>query len=652
MEKKIYYKAANFPIQMQLKKLFKVFLLISCVLIFPFQLVQATNQAPTGAPTPALYPQEPIVPQYQPTQGVIDSNGNEILYWVQLADIHVNLGYEDILQKFDEVCDAINSTIKPAFVISTGDNVDGVGNGWFGAYVQDEAEYIHYNETLAKYGFDSSFWLAAPGNHDTYGTGLNQSLWETYIRNETQYAVDYATDFGVYRFILVDSTQDYGLNSILGLFGEAKTEKLDHLEALVNYENEANPNGIDEIIFAAHHPSNNIISQRSSSGLTFKELLVDSNAQIYLVGHLHEEDLFQNHGSFTEIHGPSLKNNYRYKICAYDHGLFSFSDETIGEWPAVVVTNPTDARFYNTNMDLEIMKDQSEIRTLIFDENPITSAYVSINGEIIGNLTQSDGNLWVASWNPANYLEGDGRHHLKVYVESESGSTVRELEFSLTDFTPSELDSFFVWYFFTLPIFRIWIGVLVLLILFALLKIFIPKWYFATNAEKFENRTPASFDQPDSSFFEKHFVKRWFQAASLTRKEIALLIIPWAYYLVGPVIIGVLGPPGVIGTAWIYGTFIEGVHVLEFMPVIIFLLYMAFYQGFENYVVRAKDNKMGAGARISLLPYFFYVGYFIVVCASYFGLISVFITPTVYLMIGIPLYMIYKIERNQKRLRS
>ena len=36
---------------------------------------------------------------------------------------------------------------------------------------------------------------------------------------------------------------------------------------------------------------------------------------------------------------------YRYRLMAFDHDIFSFTDKRFDHWPLVLVTNPKDSRF-------------------------------------------------------------------------------------------------------------------------------------------------------------------------------------------------------------------------------------------------------------------------------------------------------------------
>ena len=276
------------------------------------------------------------------------------------------------------------------------------------------------------------------GNHDRYDTEENLSLFLTYMRNQTQYAVDFNPGFGIYRFIMLDDNPQYGLKNPFDYFGEMQADKLNNFEGLINYPN---PQGLNATIVFAHHPTNQISSEQTQDGKSYMDLLTASNAQYLLNGHIHYPNLFVNHGNFTEAECPSLKDRFMYRIAAFDNNIMSFSDGGLDEYPQIVVTNPTDARFYNQNMPLMNMATQSEIHALLFDNSTITEAYATIDGKVIGNLTNQGNNLWTIPYSPGNYMTGV--HHLAIVCSSANGNSEQQLDFELSGFTPTPIATYF-----------------------------------------------------------------------------------------------------------------------------------------------------------------------------------------------------------------
>ena len=251
-------------------------------------------------------PSSSVIPVQNLTQGVINTNQTHLFYFVQVSDIHINMyAVPERLVKFDDLCAQINSTIKPAFVISSGDNVDANETSVFDFYNQNPAEYQFFNNTLAKYGFNSTFWYPLIGNHEMYNLAQNYSLYTEYIRNTTQYAVDFNPGFGLYCFIMLNTNHEYGLNSFFALYGDMKQDKLNQFEQMINTPSIA---AINQTFLVGHHPTNEILSEQSSTGQNFEDLIAESNATAYLNGHIHYPDLYTNHGyiSYDERKMPQF----------------------------------------------------------------------------------------------------------------------------------------------------------------------------------------------------------------------------------------------------------------------------------------------------------------------------------------------------------
>ena len=61
------------------------------------------------------------------------------------------------------------------------------------------------------------------GNHEMSNLTQNYSLYTEYIRNTTQYAVDFNPGFGLYRFIMLNTNHEYGLNSFFAALWRHET---------------------------------------------------------------------------------------------------------------------------------------------------------------------------------------------------------------------------------------------------------------------------------------------------------------------------------------------------------------------------------------------------------------------------------------------
>lgn len=577
---------------------------------------------------------------YKPKAGVIDSA--KVMYFVQVSDIHINMNYKERLADFDKLCSTINSTIQPAFVMATGDLTDADEKTIFMFYNVTEAEYQFYNQTLKNYSFTPDFWYSGMGNHEGYHLGTGRPYWFQYVRNETQYAVDVQTSFGTYRMIMMDTNEEYGLNDFFNLMGEMDQPRLDHLETLMN---SGNPATINQTIILGHHPSNEMTSYRSTSGKSFNNLMMDGPASVYLNGHIHFDDLFVNRGKITELHCPSLKEDRReYRICAFDNDLFSFTDATLDEWPAIVITNPTDSQFYNTKMPLENMLQQTEIRSLIFTNGSVLKTEVKIDGQKIGSLTAKGNNLYGMNWTPSEFAEGS--HNLEISVDTTEGNSTKKIVFSLEGETTPLRQYGSAWLWYAPPMRELFVSLIILFTVFGLVQLWVPKLMMKKNPARFQNAKMEDYIVPGLNWHKRVVEKRTYQSAILPIKWTILLSILSFYPFFGPIYIGQFSGK-TIGTLWLYGVFIEDAVVKSELCIIVGLLAIIGAVGFSSYVIGSYKYKVRFRNQFPGVVLFVVLVALVIFALLYNGAWTIFITPPLYLGIGIGGYLIHQL-RNIK----
>ncbi len=626
----------------------KIICLITSLLVISVFLELSFNPFYSGS-----QPNSTVLNQYYDNDlgsakynGVIDNNDRNIFYWIQISDIHINMKEPDLLVKFDEFCNYTISVVDPAFIISTGDNLD-AGPGLetkAQVFYQDEAEYIFFNETLEKYGFNESFWLPVIGNHERYNTE-DISIYNYYIRHETQYAFYFNTSFGTYRFIIADTVQDPGLINFFNLFGESKKDKLNELESIINDENSPE---VNQTVFVGHHPVNAIFSEKSSSGKNFEELILESNAAAYLFGHLHWDNYYANRNDFLEMHSKSFKKYYSYRILAFDNDIFSFTEEKLGKWPAILVTNPIQHQYYTQNLSLERMVDTNEIRTLVFDPNPITSIYAEVDGQIIGNLTNQGGgdSLWTLPWNPDDYLQG--QHHLKIYVSSDSGQESSDVIFDLSNFDFNGVISIGE-IFLKLPFIPIFFYLSIFLSLVSFTILIGPQIWSVYAKKRNTLLSIEEFDKRKQNFRRKR-LRIFVQSQHLPKYSVALILILLLYNIFGPSLIApVLNDK--IGVLILTNVYVNGGYVKSINGLIIISLFMLSSYYMESFVIhsihRQKTKKRTDKLRLlsPLIVVFLYVG-----LVGYFMGIHVFYQPWLYINTLIPLILYFNVEEKKLRL--
>ncbi len=448
------------------------------------------------------------------------------------------------------------------------------------------------------------------------------------MRNKTQYAIDIDASFGTYRYVMVDSTQEYGLKTLFSLYGEAKQSKLNHLESLISY---GNASELNDTYFFAHHPLNEIPSEKSSSGKDYKTILRESGTPVYSVGHLHYEYLYKNHGEFTEIHAPAFKDEYHFRISAIDNGMYSFSDLTLHEGPYIVITNPTDARFYNDQMPLEQLETTNQLRALILSNQTITSAYATIDGEVVGNLTDADSNnLWTLDYDPTNF--SSGFHDLKVFVESGGHSSVQSLTFNLEGKVKEYSPSSFVWIYFAWPVAEIFMGLAIAIVSIGLLRILLSQALSKKRGKDWKSSTLEEIEQNEPHKIKCHYQKRAHQQSNLPPWVQWLFFFTQILILLGPVMIGMFSEDKV-GILIMGRVFIDDTYIYTNMFYIVALILAFATLSLQNFVIRTNKQKLNWISGLVFAFWILFFAIYLVFIGAYFGWYSIFMNPIVYLHI-------------------
>lgn len=104
----------------------------------------------------------------------------------------------------------------------------------------------------------------------------------------------------------------------------------------------------------------------------------------------------------------------RYRLAAFDHGLFSFVDLSHGQWPVILVTNPKAAEFSLPHKEpVSSIANSTHIRILAFSPAPIEIVQLTLdNGDFWETCDNVDGPLYVTKWDPKLY--STGLHTLRV----------------------------------------------------------------------------------------------------------------------------------------------------------------------------------------------------------------------------------------------
>ena len=571
-----------------------------------------------------------IIKNFTPTQGVINTSNRNIVYFVQISDIHIQMDLPHTITNFDKFCNETMELVKPSFLMATGDLVEAQDLPK-GQHEQDPREYEVVNQTIAKYNLTEQFF-ATIGNHEMYQS-KNRSLFQNYIYPYTQYQIQMNTSFGSYQIIVIDNVKEIGMKNPFNLWGEMKKEKLNSLEKHINVPGEFN-----QTLLFAHIPILHTRSEKSDSGKTYRNLIDESGSPAIFTGHVHILPLYAKPDSVYDLMVPAFSTKQAYRIISIDNDIYSFSEETVGTYPAVTITTTTDSRFYSPNTRVDRLIEQNEIRVLIFDPKSVLSTEVYIDGKFKGNLTDAGNNLWVLAFNPQEYATG--AHELKVVVRTESGETERTHSFNLGDTKPSSIGGIYRYINGLAFETGLWF-LLILLGFLGIVNVVVGPLWKKINPESFAKYNLQTFDK-DHNIWKRLFIKNHIKAGQLDLKDSLLLLILPLYIFMGPILIAPLYFDE-WGVLWFNKMSLGNYYTVSLWALIFPFLFLWGFVNLQNYVIRNLRNtkRMSRGSLIlQLIMIIAYIG----VVGRYFPVWVLFANPIFYLSVLSTGYFIYLVE--------
>ncbi|GFT54032.1 transmembrane protein 62 [Trichonephila clavipes] len=352
-----------------------------------------------------------------------DGRLQHLMWFLQISDLHLSL-FKDQSRGSDlkKFCSDTVSVIQPSVVLATGDLVDARTADLLGSrqYVE---EWRMYQEILYDTGVAANTtWLDIRGNHDNFNVlslDDKNDLFRKYSvqgsKHRRSYSYTLQHDTETYNFVGIDACMDPGPKRPFNFLGVLKKDEYSHIQELTK-DSKGNMT-----IWFGHYPTSTIVAPHPG----VRELMRGTGP--YLCGHLHtlggivpEMYTLQSTGAL-ELELADWKENRKYRICAVDHGIFSFVDNYLEDWPLILVTNPKDALMLMPAIEplYRILKS-THIRVLIFSPHPIELAKVKIDDGAWSALKLAEPPLYVSPWEPLKYMEG--LHEMTIYAKDMKGN--------------------------------------------------------------------------------------------------------------------------------------------------------------------------------------------------------------------------------------
>ena len=332
---------------------------------------------------------------YQET-GPIRSQAREFnysedpFYFVHLTDVHISNYFNYSTEYYEKAIEWSKKALAK-HIITTGDLVDNWDrNKLFKMSHQNKKDHVLYNISTTKFAEYVDILVDIPGNHDEFGLysfdSENHDL-QHYSHFYSQIENLQYENFTVMPFNLTDDIVLICISMAiypysLGLIDTdiyLNTALLDRIEeTLEEYQNKGK-----ELIVITHHPVHSTISEKSSKGRTYKDIIGHYNISAVFCGHLHPENFWILHfNQNIQFIGSDLKKHQHIQIGSIDNGnivynLFSTSDKL-----KAIVTNPQPINQISRHSTFSYEK--VPIRMLVWSNNTIEEIFV--HGDVEGKL--------------------------------------------------------------------------------------------------------------------------------------------------------------------------------------------------------------------------------------------------------------------------
>lgn len=326
--------------------------------------------------------------------------------------------------------------VKPSLVVTSGDLVDSRTPGFnrFGSD-QYEKEWMWYSEALTSSGIrQKTVYLDMRGNHGKYLinslVNVNNSFFFFFIdtfnvfrwNSTNNYFKNYSEsgprhqrhfrqlikkDNQIYKFIIVDPSLEPGPKRPYNFFGYLEEEDISMIKGFVNDSHLSVPT-----VWLSHYPTSSIYDETNSL-----RTLVNGP---WLCGHFHtvfrlvpKMYIIQNDG-FLEIELADWMDQRAFRVAAIDHGIFSFVDVKLDQWPIVLITNPKAAHFMTSYTEpIDKIAQSTHIRVLIFSMETINQVFAQIdNDQELTLKLSNNSHLYTGFWRPE--LLSSGLHTIKI----------------------------------------------------------------------------------------------------------------------------------------------------------------------------------------------------------------------------------------------
>ena len=374
----------------------------------------------------------------------ITDSADHIFVFSQISDLHLSVNFDPTrgpdLYRF---CTEVIDVIEPTVVLATGDLTDSRVGLAFGSH-QIREEWEMYHDILMRSNVTKkTTWIDIRGNHDNFnvngwndsknfykkysmsGSAGHSSHFATVVKSSSSSVSSSTSDVSksvdTFAFIGVDACLHPGPKRPFNFIGVLHEEDIHAIEVLRRSV------GSQNMTFWFGHYPTSAIAEPVSKGIR------DVIDGFYFCGHLHINNFYASQSSgFMELELSDWRAKRTFRVMAVDHGLFSFTDVVLDQWPIVLITNPKASQFVMPSIEpFHRIASSSHIRTLVWSNVSIVSVKYQIDHSDWVEMKPVSGTpLYVSTWDPEKYQTG--LHTIKVKaIDSKKQSTESFHSFSI-----------------------------------------------------------------------------------------------------------------------------------------------------------------------------------------------------------------------------
>ncbi len=308
-----------------------------------------------------------IVNVYRMDQGILTIG--------HISDVHVGTPWQGdppnpalYAQRFQQALSELNSVIKPAVIINTGDSVNLADDYSCNLYASIAGTSVIAIKTI-------------PGNHDL----SDRNKYLAYIGPSKLWF-----DLGENRFIGF-TTNELNAAWLRNLLASTDKSGIVFSHYLMRL-----PKGSTSSPWFFTLPATELA--------VLQNAMATYGAPAYLSGHYHSPFQLEDTVSHAvDIGAPSLGQKTAYDIVTSDNGVVSSNVHYLGDWPAVVVTSPQQ---YYADGGSKRLWGTVPVRVKVYGPAPITKVTWLVDGAKIGMMDAMGDNVWQAIWDTTSVTAG------------------------------------------------------------------------------------------------------------------------------------------------------------------------------------------------------------------------------------------------------